>query len=74
MDLLKEFSLCFIPLFVAIDALGVVPLFLSLTEGMTEGSKKSLVTRATLTCLAIAVVFLLTGRLLFDLLGITDHP
>jgi multiple antibiotic resistance protein len=28
------FWLCFVPLFVAVDALGVLPMFMGLTEGL----------------------------------------
>ena len=31
---MHSFWLCFVPLFVAVDAVGVLPLFLGLTEGI----------------------------------------
>lgn len=31
---MKEFRPCFVPLFVAVDAIGVLPAFLSLSQGM----------------------------------------
>lgn len=65
--------MAFVPLFVAIDSLGIVPMFLSITDGMTHTSRKKLVTQATLTALVIAVVFLLTGKALFNFLGITAN-
>jgi multiple antibiotic resistance protein len=69
----KIFLLSFIPLFVAIDVLGVVPLFVSLTDGMIPKAKKTLITEATLTALAVSVVFLFGGRLIFNYLGITEN-
>ena len=63
----------FIPLFVAIDVLGVVPLFLSLTEGMNRSQRHRLTTQATLTALAVSVVFMFGGRLIFNFLGITEN-
>ena len=63
----------FIPLFVAIDVLGVVPLFLSLTEGMNRTQRHRLITQATLTALAVSVVFMFGGRLIFNFLGITEN-
>ncbi len=69
----QQFLLAFVPLFVAIDSLGIVPMFLSITDGMTHTSRKKLVTQATLTALVIAVVFLLTGKALFNFLGITAN-
>jgi multiple antibiotic resistance protein len=63
----------FIPLFVAIDVLGVVPLFLSLTDGMNRPQRHKLITQATFTALAVSVVFMFGGRLIFNFLGITEN-
>lgn len=63
----------FIPLFVAIDVLGIVPVFLSLTTGMNRPEKHTLITQATLTALAVSVVFVFGGRLIFNFLGITEN-
>ncbi len=68
----NAFLLTFIPLFVAIDVLGVVPLFLSMTEGMGPREKKTLISEATLTALAVSLLFLAGGRLVFDFMGITE--
>lgn len=70
---LNIFFLSFIPLFVAIDALGLVPIFLSLTNDMTAEQKKNLTTQATLTALAVSLVFLFGGRMIFNYLGITEN-
>jgi len=69
----KVFILSFIPLFVAIDVLGVVPIFLSLTDGMNSIQKKKLITEATWTALGVSVVFLFGGRMIFNFLGITEN-
>jgi multiple antibiotic resistance protein len=70
---IKTFVLSFIPLFVAIDVLGLVPIFLSLTSDMGKPQKKKLTTEATLTALAVSLVFLFGGRLIFNFLGITEN-
>jgi multiple antibiotic resistance protein len=70
---LKIFVLSFIPLFVAIDVLGLVPIFLSLTGKMNPKEKKKLITDATLTALAVSLVFLFGGRMIFNFLGITEN-
>ncbi|MBI2620587.1 MAG: MarC family protein [Ignavibacteriales bacterium] len=70
---LNSLLLSIIPLFVAIDVLGVVPIYISLTEGLHESRKRTLVTEATLTALGLSIVFLLFGRLIFTFLGITEH-
>ena len=69
----KTFILSFIPLFVAIDVLGLVPIFLSLTNDMTTAQKKTLITEATFTALAVSLAFLFGGRLVFNFLGITEN-
>ena len=69
----KIFVLSFIPIFVAIDVLGLVPIFLSLTSEMKPPEKKKLITDATLTALAVSLVFLFGGRMIFNFLGITEN-
>jgi multiple antibiotic resistance protein len=70
---IKIFVLSFIPIFVAIDVLGLVPIFLSLTSDMKPPEKKKLITDATLTALAVSLVFLFGGRMIFNFLGITEN-
>jgi len=69
---METFLLAFIPLFVAIDVFGVLPLYVGLTGGMTARERKKLTTQATVTAFAISVVFLVAGKLLFSFLGITE--
>lgn len=68
----QEFLLAFIPLFVAIDVFGVLPLFVSLTEGMSAAERKKLTFEATTTAFIISLLFLAAGKLLFSFLGITE--
>lgn len=63
----------FIPLFVAIDVLGVLPLFLGLTEGMATRPRRKLTGESVATAFAISCLFLLAGKWLFGFLGITEH-
>jgi len=72
MNWLETFFLSFIPLFVAIDVFGVLPLFVGITEGMDAISRKRLTAQATMTAFAISVAFLVAGKLLFGFLGITE--
>jgi multiple antibiotic resistance protein len=69
---MEPFLLAFIPLFVAIDVFGVLPLFVALTDGMDDARRKKLTLEATVTAFAISVVFLAAGKLLFSFLGITE--
>lgn len=69
---METFLQAFIPLFVAIDVFGVLPLFVGLTEGMDEQRRRTLTSEATLTAFVISLAFLILGRLVFDFLGITE--
>ena len=66
-----NYFLAFVPIFVAVDAIGMVPIFLSMTNGMTPFQKKHLVRRSILTAMALALLFLWVGKFVFSLLGIT---
>ena len=70
--MVKEYFLTFIPLFVAIDILAVVPIFLSWTEELPESEKSKLITQATATAILLSLVFLFSGKLLFAFLGIAQ--
>jgi multiple antibiotic resistance protein len=69
---LEPFLLAFIPLFVAIDVFGVLPLFVGLTDSMELPARRRLTTQAVATALGISLVFLVSGKLLFSFLGITE--
>jgi multiple antibiotic resistance protein len=66
-----EIFLPFIPLFVAFDALGILPIFVSLTSEMTQGERKRVIRQSTLTGFLVSLGFLAVGRSVFALLGIT---
>lgn len=62
---------CFIPLFVAISVASVIPLFISVTEGVPEKERKTLVTQSTFTALIVSLCFIFLGKEIFSFLGIT---
>ncbi|OPY17773.1 MAG: hypothetical protein A4E74_01082 [Syntrophus sp. PtaB.Bin075] len=68
---MKSFWLCFVPLFVAVDAVGILPLFMSLTEGLETRKLRRIISQSVITAIAVALVFLVLGKALMDLLGIT---
>ena len=71
MDLLKPYILSFIPLFVAVDAIANIPIFLSLVEHSSKPAKKKIILDAVITATAVAVIFMSIGKWVFSLLGIT---
>jgi multiple antibiotic resistance protein len=66
-----QFLLDFLPLFVAIDPPGILPFFLSLTQGMDPAQKKATARTATLTAFVLTATFTLAGRFLLDVLGLS---
>lgn len=70
-DILKDLPLTFIPLFVAIDPFGMLPIFTSLTKEMTAKEKRSVIQYSTLTALIVSIVFAFIGDWVFAILGIT---
>ena len=68
---LEIFFLSFIPLFVAIDIVGTVPIFLGYTQDISEQQKKKLIWEAVLTAFIVANIFLIGGKLVLNFLGIT---
>lgn len=70
-SLWSKFVLSFVPLFVAIDVLGILPIFIALTEGLDGKQRRKLAVEATLAALVVSVIFALAGRPIFTFLGIT---
>ena len=65
-----NFALAFVALFVAVDILGVIPLYLSLTGGLSADERRRLPRQSTLTATAVGLGFLLVGNAVFRVLGI----
>src|SRR4028119_263120 len=61
----------FLPLFVAINVLGIIPVYLALTERMTAAQRRRLTLLAVATSSLLATLILFAGQLIFSLLGIT---
>jgi multiple antibiotic resistance protein len=66
-----DFWLCFVPIFVAVDALGTFPVFMNLTEGMDRAGIRKVIFQSTLTAIVVSVLFILLGQWLLSLLRIT---
>lgn len=66
----SEFLEVFIPIFVAMDAPGIVAIYFSLTEGMQESARKRVLNHSLITALTISVLFIFVGQAVFRFLGI----
>jgi multiple antibiotic resistance protein len=69
--MLKNILLAFIPIFVAVDALGVLPIFVSLTQGLKQQAKLKIILYSIFTALCLAISFIFVGKAVFKFLGIT---
>jgi multiple antibiotic resistance protein len=70
-DFFSSIVQSFLPLFVAINVLGTIPIYLGLTENLSSGGRRRLTLQAVVTAFMIAVLILFAGQLIFSLLGIT---
>jgi multiple antibiotic resistance protein len=68
---LKNFLFAFVSLFFAVDALGVLPLFVGLTEGMDPRTRKRVIWQSVVTALVVAVGFVLFGRAVLGWMRVT---
>jgi len=68
---LQDFWLCFIPLLVAVDAFGTLPLFVNLIEGLERSKIRRIIVQSVFTGLGVALCFLFIGKWVLYYLGIT---
>lgn len=66
-----SFWLCFVPLFVAVDAIGTLPMFMNFTEGLDAPRLRRVLMQSVLTAMVVSLVFLAIGQVILGLLGIT---
>ena len=67
---LQEFGLTFVPLFVAIDAVGILPILMPLTMTMSSRERVRVIRWAMITALALGLGFMVVGKGIFIFLGI----
>ncbi len=68
---MKSFWLCFVPLFIAVDAIGVLPMFMGFTEGIDQKKIPKIIYQSVLAAMLVALFFLAAGKAILDMLGIT---
>ncbi|NTW76788.1 MAG: MarC family protein [Syntrophaceae bacterium] len=69
--MMKSFWLCFVPLFVAVDAIGLLPLFINLTEDIEPQKIRRIILQSMITALITALIFIAIGTAILRLLGVT---
>jgi multiple antibiotic resistance protein len=70
--MIQKFFLAFIPIFVAIDPIGLVAIFMGLAGNASQEQRKRQGFLGIVTALCVAVGFVFLGEIIFDALGITD--
>ena len=70
-EMIEKFLLAFIPIFVAIDPIGLVAIFLGLGTSAASEHRKRQAFLGILTGLLVAVGFIFLGKIIFKALGIT---
>lgn len=68
---MRDAILAFVALFVAVDILGVLPVYLSLTADLPVEERKRLPWQSTATAIGVGVGFLLVGNPIFRVLGVS---
>jgi len=71
MDIFVYITLCFTSLFTLMDPLGVMPVFLQMTDGMDTKERRCIALKACTIAFIILVLFTLSGRFLFHFFGIS---
>ena len=68
--MIRNVLLSFIPIFVAVDATGVLPMFISLTKDLEQKERTKVILQSMITATALAIGFVLIGKEVFKVLGI----
>ncbi|MGE5856099.1 MAG: MarC family protein [Syntrophaceae bacterium] len=68
---MKAFWLCFIPLFVSVDPVGILPLFLGMTRHTGRERVRAIILQSLVTALLVSLAFFLIGKAVLNVLNIT---
>ncbi len=67
-----QFVLTFIPLFIVVDAIGNIPIVMSLSEGLTTQQHRRMINIALLTATIVGLIFLFFGKWLLNVMNISQ--
>lgn len=70
---LSFFLVVFTSFFTVINPLGVLPIFLTMTDGLDNAHRRNTAQKAMVVSFITLVLFSLSGQLLFDFFGISVH-
>jgi multiple antibiotic resistance protein len=69
--MLHLFGLSFLAIFVSLDIVGTLPMFVSMTRTLNQSKRNSIVNTSMLVALLVAIIFALVGEGVFRFLSIT---
>ncbi len=69
----KDIFLALIPLFVAIDIFGVLPIYLDFVKDTSLKEEKQIRKNSLITAFSVGIGFLLLGKYLFNVMGISIY-
>ena len=65
--------LCFTSFFTLTNPLGTMPVFLTMTNGLSDNERRHIIKRATIVSVMILIAFTLCGQFLFKFFGISTN-
>jgi multiple antibiotic resistance protein len=71
LNTLEPYLLTFVALFVAVDSLGNIPIFISLVEGMARKDRRRVVSDSVTTATIVALIFMFVGKAILRFIGIS---
>ena len=69
--MINHFLLAFIPMFFAMDPLGILAIFAGLTQGLSAIEKRRIIVQSLFTATLVAFSFIFLGKIIFNFLGIS---
>lgn len=71
--MMREFWFSFIGMFVAMDIIGTVPIYMGMSRGVEPKKRKKVVRQSIMVAAIVALIFVLIGQQIFKVLGIAMH-
>jgi multiple antibiotic resistance protein len=67
----QQFVLTFVPLFIVVDALGILPFIIPISQGMNGQERRKMINVAIITATVVGLIFLFFGQLILRVLDIS---
>ncbi|MFA6356586.1 MAG: MarC family protein [Candidatus Omnitrophota bacterium] len=68
---LVPYVLTFVPIFMAVNAFGNIPLYLSMSEGMKASDRSKVINNSILVASIIAILFMFLGNIILKYMNVT---